>query len=398
MTSDVTREYGCRLTRALLGVDALYRGESDDEEGLVVVNMDLEGRYPAQHFDGYAQAAEHVRALRADAGGLPEHDRRVYYDQVCASTLSFMEWRARGLPFKRQLSEFLHVPAGPAADAELDEIRTDMRALLDEMTIPGGDLAGQAAAWEEQTRVPAEDVERVLRGLMDEAWSRTEERLMAIPAERSDGMTVKTVRGVPFNARCDYLNRTVELNVDPTLTLPGLKHLAVHECYPGHYVQFKLRETLARKGEACADVLLSVVNTASSSVFEGIGDAGMGMLGWMDGHDDRLQSLMNRYRAGIGTGAAWRLHALGWPREAVADWLREQSLVGGEGWVENRMRFIASPARAVLIWSYWWGERVVAPAWQAAPAESRAEFLRFLYGRMHSNASMGMFDPKKGGE
>jgi len=58
--------------------------------------------------------------------------------------------------------------------------------------------------------------------------------------------------------------RTVELNIDPTLTRPALKHLAVHECYPGHYVQFKLREAWYASGEAPADGLLSVVNTASS--------------------------------------------------------------------------------------------------------------------------------------
>ena len=36
-------------------------------------------------------------------------------------------------------------------------------------------------------------------------------------------MKVKAVSGVAYNARCDYLNRTIELNVDPTLTRPD-KH------------------------------------------------------------------------------------------------------------------------------------------------------------------------------
>jgi hypothetical protein len=227
---------------------------------------------------------------------------------------------------------------------------------------------------------------------MDEAWNRTEERVMEIPAPRSDGMRVSTVSGVAFNARCDYLNRTIELNIDPTLTRPGLKHLAVHEGYPGHYLQFKLRETLFRAELAPADNLLSVVNTASSSVFEGIADTGMEMLDWITSDDDRVLALLNRHRAGIGTGAAWRLHALGWPREKVADWLRAQSLVGGEGWVDNRMSFISAPSRAVLIWSYWWGERVVAPAWRRVPAPRRPEFLRYLYGRMHSNSTVEMFE------
>ena len=126
--------------------------------------------------------------------------------------------------------------------------------------------------------------------------------------------------------------------------------------------------------------------------FEGIGDSGLTMLDWMENDDDRVQALMNVYRAGIGTEAAWQLHGLGWPVARVAESLAARSLVGGDGWVSNRVKFIQSPSRAVLIWSYWWGERVVTRAWQQVGAYRRDAFLRFLYGRMHSNASLEMFE------
>ena len=64
---------------------------------------------------------------------------------------------------------------------------------------------------------------------------------------------------------------------------------------------------------------------------------------------------------------------------------------GGEGWAANRMRFIAAPARAVLIWSYWWGEPVVTGVWEQVPTARRREFIRYLYGRMHSLATVQMF-------
>src|SRR5262249_2076325 len=233
-------------------------------------------------------------------------------------------------------------------------------------------------------------VPAVLGALPDEAWHGTAEG-MELPAPKSDGMRIPAVSGVPFNARCDYLRRQVELNVDPILTRPALKHLAVHECYPGHYVQFKLRETWYRAGSAPADGLLSVVNTASSCTFEGIADNGLRAIDWIEGDDDRFAALMTRYRSGIGTAAAWRLHQLGWPAAQVADWLRAQSLVGGEGWVANRMRFIAAPQRCALIWSYWWGEVSVAPVWERVAPDRRSAVLRFLYGRMHSPQSVAMF-------
>lgn len=388
--SNPTLEYGRELTTALLGIDALYRRESGDEDGLAVVNLDEAGEFRPEFFPSYREAGHRFADLQARAAGLPEADRRVYYDQVCGSTRAFATWRSSGLPFTAQLADFLHVPAEPASDADLDQLRDEIRTLLSRLGYHG-DLAAQAAAWEERHRVPATDVPAVLTQLMSDAWDRTEERLLPIPSPKSDGMRVEAVSGMPFNARCNYLHRQVEINTDPILTGPGLKHLAVHEGYPGHYLQFKLRQQAYRNGVAPADGLLSVVNTASSSVFEGIADHGMAMLDWFDGDDDRIQSLMTRYRSGIGTGAAWRLHALGQPTALVTDWLRSVTLTGGDGWIGNRIQFITAPARAALIWSYWRGEPTVARAWDQVPPAHRTGFLDFLYGRMHSNDSVGMF-------
>ncbi len=388
--SERTLEYGKRVAQALLGLDALYRKESQDGEGLVVLNMDTAGELTADDFPSYSEAAEAFAGLREEVVGLPEVDRKLYYDQLCHSKLAFIRWRQDGLPFRTQLGDFLHVPVEPASDQKLAVLEENLRSLLTQMEYTG-DLKDQCAAWEDRNRVPPDEVEGVLNALLDEAWDRTEEALIEIPAPREDGMRVSPVSDVAFNARCDYLGRTIELNIGPTLTRPGLKHLAVHEGYPGHYLQFKLRETMYRAGTAPADVLLSVVNTASSSVFEGIADAGMEMMDWIDTDDDGVLGLLNRHRAAIGTGAAWRLHALGRPEEEVTDWLRSQSLVGGEGWVANRMGFISAPSRAVLIWSYWWGEQVVAPIWRRVPPARRRDFLGFLHGRMHSNTTVGMF-------
>jgi hypothetical protein len=388
MLSDATLAYAEDVTDMLLGVDSLIRvtgGESDD--GLVVVNMDPE-RVPAR-YDSFEAAEAAIEELRRRASALPEADRRRYYDQLCTSTRTLLAWRRGTVAFAEQLAGFLHVPAESVSDGELEALRTQMHALLGEMGYDG-DLAARAAAWEARNRVPADEVQETLTALLDEAWDRTADQI-AIPASKDDGMRVSTVTGVPFNARCDYLHRTVELNIEPILTRPALKHLAVHEGYPGHYVQFKLRETWYREGRAPADGLLSIVNSASSSPFEGIADNGMHVIDWIESDDDRLSALLSRYRSGLGAAAAWRLHALGWSVDAVTDWLRERALIGGEGWAANRMRFIGAPQRAALIWSYWWGEQTVYPVWARQPREVRGEFLEYLYGRMHSLQTVGMF-------
>ncbi len=390
MFSELTLQYGRQIAPAILGLDALYRRESGDEDGLVVLNMDRDGEVQAQNFETYAEAREVFTQLRKAAGNLSEGDRRCYYDQMCTSMIAFATWREKGLPFADQLTRFIHVPAAPASDKELDDLCGQMRTLLNGMGYDG-DLKQQCADWEVSVRVPADEVPGVIAELMDEAWDRVEQKLFKIPAPKSDGMQILPVSGMPFNARCDYLERKVELNVDPVLTRPGLKHLTVHEGYPGHYVQFKMRETLAREGKAPVDNYFSVVNTAAASVFEGLGDNGLAAIDWIEDDNDRVQALMNRYRAGIGTAAAWRLHALDWTPERVEEWLRERTLVGGDGWVTARMAFISAPSRAVLIWSYWWGETVVSRVWQRVPATRRPELLSYLYSRLHSNDSIAMF-------
>jgi len=269
MLSDKTLAFGKQAMTAILGVDALYRAENEDEDGLAVLNMDTAGEFAPEPYDSYRSAMEHFTHLKAEAAGLPEADRRVYYDQLCHSTLAFIRWREEGLQFESQLKDFLHVPAKPASDQELDVLRGKMRDLLNQMGY-SGDLVAQCAAWEERNKVPPDEIQGVLGEMMDEAWDRTNKYLFEIPAPRSDGMEVMAVSGVSFNARCNYLERKVELNTDPVLTRPTLKHLTVHEGCPGHYVQFKMREVGYREGTAPADGLLSVVNTASSSVFEGI--------------------------------------------------------------------------------------------------------------------------------
>jgi hypothetical protein len=240
--------------------------------------------------------------------------------------------------------------------------------------------------------VPRDEIVATLESLLDEAWDRTAE-LIDIPAEKADYMRVTPISGVPFNAQCDFASRQIRLNIDPILTVPSLRHLAVHEGCPGHYLQFKRRQASYLAGESPADGLLSVVNTASSSPFEGIADYGLTVIDWDRDLDGKLASVLARHRSGIATRAAWRLHEQQWDPTQVRDELRRDALVGGEGWVDNRMRFISRPDRSALIWSYWQGEPNVAAPWQTAVSAGAdwAAWISFVYDRMHSINSLAMF-------
>ena len=150
-------------------------------------------------------------------------------------------------------------------------------------------------------------------------------------------------------------------------------------------------DALYRAKSGDGDGLLSVVNTASSCTFEGIADNGLRMIDWIENDDDRFAALMTRYRAGIGTARRWRLHALGWPADQVADWLRAQIAcrrrgLGGKSHAVHRGAAALCADLVVLVGR---GRRSAGVGSDRTGAS--IGFLYFLYGRMHSPQSVAMF-------
>lgn len=387
--TDRTLGYAEELTDAILGLDAVYREESGDEVGLAVLDLSGGRRTPTA-FDGYDEAAAAFAALGDRAEDLPERDRRTYYRQFCESMRAFVEWRQDGLPFPEQIERFLHVPPEPPSEAELSALREELSGVLAGLGHEG-DVASQCRDWKDATTVSAAEAPEVLEAEMDRMRDLTLGEL-DVRAANVDRIGAAGVSDAAFNAKCDFAENTVVINTDPQLTRPWLRKLAVHEGYPGHVLQFSLRREWYEAGRAPADGLLSVVNCASSTTFEGIADSGLALLG-AGTEADRAANLVGRYQMGIATAAAWRYHAEDHDEEAVHDWLAEQAIYGDEEWVRSRVGFLTAPERATLMWSYWHGEPAVTSAIESVDPAAFDDFIEFLYGRMHSTESVTQFEP-----
>jgi hypothetical protein len=83
MLSDATLAYAEELTTALLGVDVLYRAESGDQDGLIV--LDMSTSHQPDQFGSYGDAQERFADLEHRAASLLEPDRQLYYAQACRS-------------------------------------------------------------------------------------------------------------------------------------------------------------------------------------------------------------------------------------------------------------------------------------------------------------------------
>ncbi len=385
--SDKSLAFGEKLASATLGIDALYRreiGSDDSMDGLVVINM---GNTKAAAYENYDEARAALAELVGQTFALPEEDRRLYYLQACMSLDSFCVWRQGKLPdLLSQVGMFLHVNPAPASEAELDGWCREAHALLTSMGY-GGDLKQQAEEWQSRNQVPAENVQQYMDDLMKVAREKCG-NILELPV---DYYHCEVERGGAFSARSDFDHRRVVVNIEPIYTKQALKHLVCHEAYPGHFVQFTLRKVLYERGIAAADGLLSVVNHSSSSTFEGIADMGMDFLGWLEDDDDRVFGLLSNIKSASGTTVSYQKHVLGWSDDQIRQWLQKYSLIGGEGAIKSRLRFISDPASSALIWSYWRGDQGVESVWKRVAKEDRARYFDYIYGRLHTVQSMQLF-------
>ena len=383
--SDQTLRLSEKVARATMGIDALYVAEKADEDGLVVLNM---ANVPAEPFASYDEALQALTEISREAMALPEPDRRLYYQQACVSLSSFCRWRKGQLPeMSDQIGLFLHVDPAPATQRDLDACNAELYAVLGELGYTG-DLKQRIAAWEQKNLVPPDEVEGTMNEMMAVAREITGQFL---PLPEGDYYRCRTVPDAAFNASSHFDERCVVINIAPVLTTQKLRHLVAHEVYPGHFMQFSLRRKAWEQGVGGLDGTLSVCNHSSSCTFEGIADCGVKFLGWDASLDDKACELVSEIQAALGTAASYRMHTLKWPDSDVRDFLRANAPGGGEGWIDNRMRFISDPARAALIWSYWRGDQGTFPVWERAGQSNRARFYEYIYGRLHTVQSLQLF-------
>src|SRR5256714_985190 len=141
---------------------------------------------------------------------------------------------------------------------------------LEELLPGDGPLAERYERWQEPIRVPAEEVERTVAAVIEEAraWTRG---LVELPD--GEGVVLEIVRDRPWLAFCGYLGdlrSRIAVNVDLPMSAIQLLILALHETYPGHHAERCSKEHLLVRGRGLLEETLVLVPTPQSLVSEGI--------------------------------------------------------------------------------------------------------------------------------
>jgi hypothetical protein len=142
-----------------------------------------------------------------------------------------------------------------------------------EALLPGdGRLAERYQRWRNSILVPAEQVERTVAAVIEEAraWTRG---LVELPA--GEGVELEIVRDQPWMAFCDYLGdlrSRISVNADLPQSAIDLLQLTIHETYPGHHVERCCKEQLLVRGRGLLEETIVLVPAPQSLVSEGIAE------------------------------------------------------------------------------------------------------------------------------
>ena len=383
---------GRRLTALTTGMDHLERQLSRghgvlDSEGLVPIYLGEELVPPLDLKDWDAVHRE-LDALEGQVALSLDGSRRTFLTDMLRSLRTATRlFEGEVLSFREKLEGLVGVPAAPIGDEELHAMHAELEGLLEGVGLRSGTLAERVLKWEHERSLDSAQLEPVFLELMAEGQRRTD----ALIYPTGDyTMKLNALRGVPFTARCNFTQGQMDLNVDLSFTRAAIKHLVCHEVFPGHSTQLLYTLDKAKSGESTADVLLCTANAVTGCVQEGIGDQGIHLIDWMENTDDAVHAQLRRIRSASATSAAWYQMGEGWSEDRVTRFLEAFSF-GQKPWIEGRIRFASYSFRGPFIASYWFGNEAVRELRERVTAEQRPDFIRFLYGQMHSPRSLAQF-------
>ena len=207
------------------------------------------------------------RALVADAGALLDDlDDGWLGDQVAGLHTYARVLAGDSLPYADEVEGCYGVRPIYTDEA----VFTAAHERLEELLPGSGPLAERHEHWQRSLRVPAEQVERTISSVIEEArvWTR---RLVELPD--GEGVVLEVVRDEPWLAFCAYLGglrSRISVNVDLPLSALELLILTLHETYAGHHAERSLKEHLLVDGRGLLEETIVLVPTPQSLVSEGI--------------------------------------------------------------------------------------------------------------------------------
>jgi hypothetical protein len=249
-----------------------------------------------------------------------------------------------------------------------EAVFTTAHERLEELLPGDGTLDERYQRWENSSLVPADQLERLMAAVIDEARAQAA-RLLELPD--GEGVALEIVRDKSWWASCDYLGELrsrIALNADLPMTAVQLLILTLHETYPGHHTERCSKEHLLVRGRGLLEETVVLAPTPQTVVTEGIaklapsvlleGDGGAALAAVLRdaGIELDLAHALAVERAHepcdwAEVNAALMLHEEGASEAETHAYLERWALLTPE-WADHMIRFITEPAQRTHIVSY----------------------------------------------
>ncbi|WP_342513585.1 hypothetical protein MKY34_01975 [Sporosarcina sp. FSL K6-1522] len=353
------------------GTDAVLNAE-----GLVPVNLT---QIKAREYSDWEAIIADLNDLKVGYRAITSELRSYYMLKQIDSLISLVRWsRKDDFDFRTKVRGFLFVDENPITRRECEQLHAMLQEKFQSIGLRG-DVHSNYHKWTQDRLVPAQEIESTLNHLFIQAKQQVMEKMF--PDIEDVQVKVKIAHNIPFSAYCDYVNETMIINGDYDYTYESLKHLATHEVFPGHTTHLHMREMEYKKGNIPADAALVITNTASSPIFEGIGDNGLDFIGWNESINDEISTIIQIIKSISGINSSYQLNELKKSPDEISQFLKEFAF-GQEEWIESRLRFMSHPLRGPFIYSYFRGYEGVREVYKRLSANEKPEFFDYLYKNM----------------
>lgn len=286
--------------------------------------------------------------------------------------------RGRVPPLPDQVRDFYGLPVRPAKEAELEELREEVRRLLG--VASDVELRDVVVAWDREHEVAPADVMPAMARYFREARRAAHKLFELPPTERS---TLVATHASPYSGYCYYTRdyrSTVKVDVDRTWTWPALRDMATHEAYPGHHVHQCTREWEYLEGEVPREAAVSLAASPMGPVEEGLAENAMAFIRWDEEPEDRLTILLNRLRWGTEVNLAWMAHREE-PRRELLTYAMHSGLVDWRQAVRD-VRYARNRVWASYAFCYWYGAALVRKHYERLKGDPA--FFDVLYWKPHT--------------
>lgn len=380
------------LTSITIGIHKLERNCNDgnsllDREGLVPIwagNEIVIGR----NYKNWGAVRSDLESLEIAVNSLQVGERRTFLVGMVTSLKLAVRLFSGGSPtFEQKIVGLVGAPRGHEDAGMIASCHDRIDHLLTRLGFTNGTLRDRITSWENDRVIHQSDLPGVAAKIMDESKRRTDEMIF----DTGDfSMEIRPVHDVPYAARCDFNDKSLDLNLDMLFSRAALKHILCHNIFPGHATQILYSHNEVLSGRATSDALLVSANAITGCVQEGIGEQGIYLIDWVEDIEDELTAELRNLRSAAQTSATWAYMAEGQPAEQTIKYLRETGL-GQDAWVSGRLRTAAHPFKGPFAASFWAGNEAVRRVRERVPNAKRNDFIHFLYGRAHSVQSLEMF-------